>query len=194
MPQHEHWFKGTARCYLPVDFHDFLSNHATYFSCPSPGSPWNPWNSGMGPLRATYNRGIWEWERGKPREKTPLRVELKPVLPMIHLKFNFRVVPRGHESHGFSGKGIPAGKSSHFLPGSDMLIHSLYSLMHATYIYWTPLCCRPGAQRLSRHTCPQGAHSLRGRHVRQTRAGAHCAKSGRAAPGIRGPVPFPGGD
>lgn len=54
-----HWVKGaTGRCYLPVDLHDFFSNHSTYFACPSPGSPWNPWNSGVGPLWATYNKGI----------------------------------------------------------------------------------------------------------------------------------------
>ena len=54
-----HWFRGaTRRCYLPVDLHDFFSNHSTYFACPSPGSPWNPWNSGVGPLWATYNKGI----------------------------------------------------------------------------------------------------------------------------------------
>lgn len=54
-----HLLKGAARQgYLRVDFHDFLSSHVTYFSCPHPGSPWSPWNSSVGPLCATYRKGI----------------------------------------------------------------------------------------------------------------------------------------
>lgn len=82
-----HWFtRATRRCYLPVDLHDFFSNHSTYFARPSSGSPWNPWNSGVGPLWATYNKGIWEWERGTEEEilvgvKTCSSCDLPEVQP-----------------------------------------------------------------------------------------------------------------
>lgn len=47
---------ATGKCHLPVDLHDFLSNHSTYLACPSPGPPWNPGNTGVGPPRATCNK------------------------------------------------------------------------------------------------------------------------------------------